>query len=56
MECQTLSLVEAATVLGIGKRTAYALARDDRFPVPVLTIGGTKKVSRAQLDLFLAPK
>lgn len=56
MDCKTLSLSEAAKVLGIGIRTAYTLAREDRFPVPLLTVGGVRKVSKAQLDHYLAPR
>ena len=29
----------AGSVLGIGRTTAYALARADAFPVPVLRVG-----------------
>ncbi|MFI5937846.1 helix-turn-helix transcriptional regulator [Actinoplanes sp. NPDC051494] len=29
----------AASVLGIGRTTAYALVREDKFPVPVLRVG-----------------
>ncbi len=56
MDCQTLSLREAAEILGIGRRTAYSLASEGRCPVPLLTVGGVKKVSKAQLDHYLAPK
>jgi len=38
----------AGSVLGIGRTTAYALARADAFPVPVLRVGGaTSSRSRA---------
>jgi excisionase family DNA binding protein len=56
VDCKTLSLSEAAQVLGIGIRTAYSLAREDRFPVPLLMVGGIKKVSKAQLEQYLAPR
>jgi hypothetical protein len=32
-------LETAGSVLGIGRTTAYALARADAFPVPVLRVG-----------------
>lgn len=54
MEAQTLSLTEAAQVLGIGRATAYELHRRGQFPIPVLKIGSHLKVSRIQLDRFLS--
>ncbi len=42
-----LSLVHAGRLLGIGRTTAYALARRDAFPCPVLTFGNTYKVPTA---------
>ena len=45
----TLSLAEAAKVLGIGVSTAYRLCSRGEFPVPVLRIGGTVKVSTKRL-------
>ncbi len=35
----------AASVLGIGRTTAYALARAQNFPVPVLRVGKRYVVS-----------
>jgi hypothetical protein len=35
----TTSIVTAGSVLGIGRSTAYALARSGQFPVPVIRIG-----------------
>lgn len=45
----TLSMAEAAALLGIGVSTAYRLCARGEFPVPVLRIGGMVKVSRARL-------
>lgn len=35
----TTDLVTAGAVLGVGRTTAYHLARTDAFPVPTLRIG-----------------
>lgn len=42
-------LVTAGAILGIGRTTAYALAREDRFPVPVLKVGDRYQVPVAGL-------
>jgi excisionase family DNA binding protein len=55
LTCQTLSLTEAAEMLGVHRDTAYALAKEGRFPVPVLTVGRSKRVSRRQLEHFINP-
>jgi excisionase family DNA binding protein len=49
----TLSLAEAAKVLGIGVSTAYRLCSRGEFPVPVLRIGGTVKVSTKRLRAYV---
>jgi excisionase family DNA binding protein len=49
----TLSLAEAAKVLGIGVSTAYRLCSRGEFPVPVLRIGGTVKVSTKRLKAYV---
>ena len=49
----TLSLSEAAKVLGIGVSTAYRLCSRGEFPVPVLRIGGTVKVSTKRLKQYV---
>ena len=33
MDCQTLSIPQAAKVLGIGRLTAYAAAKNGKLPV-----------------------
>jgi excisionase family DNA binding protein len=49
----TLSLAEAAKVLGIGVSTAYRLCSRGEFPVPVLRIGGTVRVSTKRLSAYV---
>ena len=50
---QTLTLGQAATLLGIGRSTAYELARRGDFPVPVLRVGRSVKVSVKAIEEFL---
>lgn len=38
-------LVTAAAILGLSRNTAYALAREGGFPVPVLRVGRLYRVS-----------
>ena len=45
----TLSVSEAAQLLGIGVSTAYRLCSRGEFPIPVLRIGGVVKVSSQRL-------
>jgi predicted DNA-binding transcriptional regulator AlpA len=52
----TLSLADAARLLGIGVSTAYRLCARDEFPVPVLRIGGTVKVSAKRLRDYVDGK
>jgi hypothetical protein len=46
---QIVDLLTAAGLLGIGRTTAYQLARAGRFPVPVLRVGVSYKVPTAPL-------
>jgi excisionase family DNA binding protein len=48
-----LTLLEAARPLGVGRSTAYAMARAQTFPVEVLTIGGRYWVRNAELREYL---
>lgn len=49
----TISIRAAADVLGIGHSSAYAAARNDDFPVPVIRIGGRIVVpTKPLLDLL----
>lgn len=45
----TTDIVTAGAVLGIGRTTAYRLARTDQFPVPVLRVGNQYIVPVAHL-------
>lgn len=44
-----LDLMTAARALGIGRTTAYALARGGGFPCAVIRVGGTYRVPTAGL-------
>jgi excisionase family DNA binding protein len=48
----TLSMKEAAAILGVNVKTLYAEANAGRFPV--LRIGRTMRVSRTVLDSMLS--
>lgn len=45
----TTDIVTAGRAFGLGRTTAYQLAKDDAFPVKVLRIGGTFRVVTADL-------
>lgn len=47
-------LVTAASVLGIGRTTAYAMARRGVFPVPVRRVGRRYRVPLAPILRLLA--
>jgi excisionase family DNA binding protein len=47
-------LVTAASVLGIGRTTAYAMARRGVFPVPVCRVGRRYRVPLAPILRLLA--
>jgi excisionase family DNA binding protein len=49
----TLSIAEACAILGIGTSTGYALAARGEFPVPVVKIGQTRKILKADMDQYL---
>lgn len=51
--CATVSLAEAAHVLGIHRSTAWELYKRGEFPVPVLKIGNKLRVTKAQLARYL---
>ena len=52
MDKLTLSVPEAARVLGIGRNTAYTLAREGKLP-GVIDLGRRLVVSRAALEKVL---
>jgi hypothetical protein len=45
----TTDIVTAGSVLGIGRTTAYRLARSGEFPVPLLKVGNRYLVAVAHL-------
>ena len=51
----TMSLTEAATVLGIGRSTAYDLARSGDWPTALLRLGRQYRVPTAHLAALLEP-
>jgi hypothetical protein len=53
VEPLTVPLGTAADMLGIGRSTAYDLARRDEFPVPVLKLGRRRVVSKKRLAAFI---
>lgn len=53
IERRTLSLTEAAIILGVSRAQVYAAIKECRFPVAVIDIGGKKVVSKDVLDAFL---
>lgn len=52
-ERATLTLEETARRLGVGRSTAYDLAKRDALPVPVIRLGRRIVVPRAALDRVL---
>ena len=51
-QAATIKVDEAARILGIGRQTAYELARQDKLP-GALRLGRRIVVSRVQLEAFL---
>lgn len=51
---RTLTIPEAAAVIGISRAAAYELAKENRLPVPVIRAGKRLLVSRAALEEVLA--
>ncbi len=51
--CATVSLSQAAQILGIHRSTAWDLHKRGSFPVPVLKIGSRLRVSKVLLEGFL---
>ena len=50
-----IDLLEAASLLGLGRTTAYKLVRVGTWPTPVIRIGRLIKVPTAPLRELLAP-
>lgn len=53
MPTATYSVNEVAQLLGIGTSAAYAAAKRDELPVPVIRIGGRIVIPRKPLDDLL---
>ena len=51
---RTLSVAEAAAVLGIGRSLAYELIARDEFPVPVIRLGNLHRIPTVLLAELLA--
>lgn len=51
--CATVSLAEAAKVLGVHRSTAWDLYKRGEFPVPVLQIGHRLRVAKVHLQRYL---
>ena len=51
--CATVSLAEAAIVLGVHRSTAWDLYKRGEFPVPVLQIGHRLRVTKHHLRCYL---
>ena len=50
----TISLAQAAEILGIHCTTARSLHKRGEFPVPVLKLGSALRVVRAHLELYMS--
>jgi predicted DNA-binding transcriptional regulator AlpA len=54
VESQTMKIPEVAKVLGFSRNCAYALARIDQLPVPVIRLGSKRLcVSRRAVERLL---
>lgn len=49
----TVSLTDAAKILGIHRSTAYDHARAGTFPIAVFRVGSLLKVNKAQLEAYV---
>lgn len=49
----SFDLMVAARALGMGRSTAYDLAKRDEFPVRTLRVGNRYRITRADLMRFL---
>lgn len=47
-----LDLMDAGSLFGMGRTTAYALAASEKFPVEVLKVGGRLKVRTADVRRY----
>ncbi len=51
--CATVSLAEAARVLGVHRSTAWELHKRGEFPLPVLQVGSRLQVAKAHLEAYV---
>lgn len=49
----TVTMAEAAAMLGVGRSTAYAAAKEGTFPVPVIKVASRYVVPRKALMSLL---
>lgn len=54
IEADTMSLDELAQRLGVGLTQAYAMARTDSLPVPVIRVGRQYRFSRRAYDALMS--
>lgn len=51
--CATVSLSQAARVLGVHRSTAWELYKRGEFPIPVLAVGTRLRVAKAHLEGYV---
>lgn len=51
--CATVSLAQAAQVLGVHRSTAWELYKRGEFPVPVLAVGHRLRVAKVHLERYV---
>ena len=51
--CATVSLSEAARVLGVHRSTAWELYKRGEFPLPVLQVGSRLRIAKAHLEAYV---
>lgn len=51
--CATVSLADAARVLGVHRSTAWELHKRGEFPLPVIKVGTRLRVAKVHLETFV---
>jgi predicted DNA-binding transcriptional regulator AlpA len=51
---QFRGLAEAAEIIGVHRTTCWSLYKRSEFPVRVLRIGGSLRIVRAHLEMYLS--
>ncbi len=54
MESKTLSVTDAAQMLGVSKNLAYKLVAEGNFPAPIIRLGRRIVVARAAVEKLLS--